>query len=146
MARMLLLGICVCGLGACAEPFIVFPGGTLAGEVTDPPADWSELASTETIQLETRLEDPYSVNVWVAGIGADIYVATGEGGTNWSEYLQTDHNVRIRINGKIYELLAVRVNDAAEWTKVAHGYMRKYDVEIEEGWVVSGQVFRLDRR
>ena len=71
-------------LSGCAEPFIVMAGGQLSGEVTDPPADWSEFNDEEIIQLETRPEDPYSVNIWMIASGPDLYVATGDDPTRWS--------------------------------------------------------------
>ena len=146
MARMLLLGILVCGLGACAEPFIVFPGEALKGEASDPPADWSEMRDVEVVQLETLPEDPYSVHLWVAAIGPDIYVATGEDGTNWTENLAIDRDVRLRVNGRIYELEAQPIEDREERARVVAEYIRKYDVDVDESWVFEGLIFRLDRR
>ena len=133
-------------LSGCAEPFIVMAGGQLSGEVTDPPADWSEFNDEEIIQLETRPEDPYSVNIWMIASGPDLYVATGDDPTRWSNILDENPDVRVRIRGRIYELEAYRVEDVEEKTAIGAEYVRKYDVDDDDNWVEEGQLFRLDRR
>jgi len=146
MTRALVFGIWLLLLGGCAEPFIVLSGGALTGEVADPPVDWTELNAVDVMQLETRPSDPYSINIWAAGLGPHIYVATSEDGTSWTEFLAEERDVRLRIEGVVYELEAVPVVDAAERAAVAAEYVRKYDVDEEDNWVSVGQVFRLDRR
>jgi len=145
MARSLLLGFCLL-LAGCAEPFIVMAGGALSGEVSDPPVDWTPLNSVEVVQLETSPLDPYSVNIWDAGIGPDIYVATSADGTNWTEHLDIDRNVRLRIENRIFELKAMPVTDPEERARVAEEYVRKYDVDADDNWVSEGRIYRLDRR
>ncbi len=133
-------------LAGCAEPFIVMAGGQLSGEVMDPPADWSAYVDEEIIQLETRPEDPYSVNIWMIASGPDLYVATGDDPTRWSRILDENPDVRVRIQGQIYELEAYRVDDVEEKTAIGAEYVRKYDVDDDDNWVEEGQLFRLDRR
>jgi hypothetical protein len=133
-------------LGGCAEPFIVMSGKSLAGTVSDPPVDWTEFNVTEIVQLETRPDDPYSVNIWMAAIGPDIYVATGDDDTNWSSHLNDDPDVRLRIGTTVYELEARRVLDTREKRAVASIYVEKYGLDADDNWVIDGQVFRLDRR
>jgi len=70
MSRLLIVPFVVVCLAGCSEPFIVFAGGELSGETAAPPDDWSALRDEETFQLETRPEDPYSVNIWAVGIGS----------------------------------------------------------------------------
>ena len=125
---------------------IVMAGGQLSGEVTDPPADWSEFNDEEIIQLETRPEDPYSVNIWMIASGPNLYVATGDDPTRWSRILEENPDVRVRIRGLIYELEAHRVEDVVEKTAIGNEYVRKYDVDDDDNWVEEGQLFRLDRR
>jgi hypothetical protein len=146
MRRVMWAAAAVFLLSACSEPFIVFAGDDLEGEVSDAPADWSILEDIDTAQLETQPDDPYSVNIWVAGIGSDAYVATGEDGTNWSEHIAVNHDVRLRVEDRIYELEAVRVHDATELNKVSRAYVKKYGLDADDNWVMTGQVFRLDRR
>jgi hypothetical protein len=145
MARLLLLATCLL-LTGCAEPFIVFAGGALPGEVTDPPVDWTPLNSVEVVQLESNPQDPYSVNIWAAGIGPNLYIATSADGTNWTEFLDEDRDVRLRIEDKVYALEAVPVTSSDERAIVAAEYVRKYGVDKEDNWVSSGRIYRLDRR
>ena len=146
MARFAFTGALLVLLSGCAEPFIVFAGGELSGEEQAPPEDWSFLEAVDTVQIETDPEDPYSVNVWTVGIGADVYVATGGDGTNWTECIDADPRVRLRANSTIYPLKASAVTDMDERRRVAEAYLSKYDVDDDEGWVDTGRIYRLDRR
>lgn len=148
LAPGLLLITCTAVLSGCAEPFIVFAGDALTGEVSDPPADWTALNEEEIIQLETRPDDPYSVNIWMVAHGPDLYVATGNDPTNWSKNIDNNPDVRVRIRGVIYELEAHRVDDLEEKSRIGKEYVRKYNVDEDEddNWVQNGQLFRLDRR
>ena len=47
----------------CNGPVVLLPGGKLNGETRPVPADWAFAGDYGTAQLETRPEDPYSVNV-----------------------------------------------------------------------------------
>jgi hypothetical protein len=118
----------------------------LSGEVQPPPDEWSVAVDAEVIQLETRLADPYSINIWGTGLGPDLYVATGGDGTTWTEFIAQDPRVRVRIGAVIYELTAVRVDDAREQSQVAAAYVAKYALDPEDHWVSQGMVIRLDRR
>jgi hypothetical protein len=100
----------------------------------------------EVVQLETRPQEPYSVNIWMVGIGPDIYVATGPDETNWTGHLAENADVRLRVNGTIYELEATKISDHQERLRVAEAYVEKYGLNLEDNWVQDGQVFRLDRR
>jgi len=133
-------------LTGCAEPFIVLAGDELSGEVSDPPVDWQALNEEEIIQLETQPDDPYSVNIWMVGLGPDLYIATGDDPTNWTDHIDENPDVRVRIRGVIYELEANRVTDMEEKLRVGMEYVRKLDVDEDDNWVRDGQLFRLDRR
>jgi hypothetical protein len=133
-------------LAGCEEPFIVFAGGELTGEVVPAPEDWSSIEQIDTVQLETQPDDPYSVNIWVAAVGADLYVATGADGTSWSEHIAEGNAVRVRAETEIFELEAYQVFDASERARVAKAYVDKYDLDETDNWVMKGMIFRLDRR
>ena len=131
-------------LAGCDKPFGFIPGRELHGEEVPPPQDWTEIDSIPTVQLEFRPDKPYSINIWAVGIGQDMYIATGEDGTRWTEYLQQTPMVRVRVSESIYPLNAVRILDPAEHQSVTEAFVAKYNLD-EDNWVVSGQVFRLDR-
>lgn len=146
-------------LAACSEPFGPFSGGELTGRRAAPPARWNDVP--DVVQLEVRPSDPYSVNVWSVGIGADLYVATREEG-DWVAHLQADAGVRLRMDGAVYALRAAAVRDAAERRRVVEAYLRKYAVDEDDGFIqrarrrrfverldsllADGFFFRLDRR
>ena len=130
----------------CSEPFGFIPGGELEGEVEPAPADWTDLEGRHNVQLEIRPDSPYSINMWAVGIGPDVYVATREDGTRWTEYLEETPDVRVRVDASIYELVAVQVHDQAERRAVSTAFAAKYDLAPADNWVAGGQVFRLDRR
>lgn len=144
MFRRLIGLIGLAALAACSEPFVTVPGGELAGQTLDPPAEW--VAVPDTFQLETRPHDPYSINIWGVGVGPDLYVATSADGTSWTGYLDADSNVRVRLHDDIYPLRAAVVEDRAERDRVARAFADKYEVDPGDGWVIEGMIIRLDRR
>ncbi len=141
----LFVAIALLFLAGCDKPFGFIPGRELDGDEVPPPQDWTEISSIPTVQLEFRPDKPYSINIWAVGIGQDMYIATGEDGTRWTEYLQQMPMVRVRVSESIYPLNAVRVLDPAERQSVTETFVAKYNLD-EDNWVVTGQVFRLDRR
>ena len=91
MARAALIAAALALLASCSEPVMLLPGGHLSGTVTAVPESWPEVP--ETVQLETRPADPYSVNIWALAIGRHLYVATSAEGTEWSAFIQADPRV-----------------------------------------------------
>ena len=142
--RLLILSLTVGLLTACSDPIIMLPGGHLAGTETPAPQLWTSVP--DTVQLETNPGDPYSVNVWAAGVGSQLYVATGEEGSSWSEYMDADPLVRIRMGDSIYLLSASRVTDQQERLAVGAAYIVKYDMDPEDDMAEASRVYRLDRR
>lgn len=143
--RALLLGVFALALTGC-EPIWVVPGGALKGEPAEPPQDWATVASVETVQLQTRPTDPYSINIWGVGVGGDFYIAAARETTAWTTYIEADPDVRLRIGTTLYDLRAVRVTDSAELARVQSAYETKYDVGDEDNRPQETFVFRLDRR
>ena len=125
----------------CGGPVAVFPGGTLAGPVKSTPQSFGFASDAGTIQLETRPEDPYSVNIACAVVGDTLYVSAGDNKSRWVENMEANPMVRLRIDGDVYELRAQRVTDDAEmrafadeWTK--HSWARD-PTTLDEAWVYS---------
>ena len=143
MKAMLVL-LLTLSLAACSEPFIGIPGGELQGTLTKAPASWGEVP--DTVQLETRPSDPYSINIWAVSILGNLYVAT-TGDANWLAFIAADPRVRLRIDGKLYELLATRTTNAAEMAAVAEAYAAKYDYSsMKDGDLSEVRLFRLTPR
>jgi hypothetical protein len=93
-------------LTACGGPFLVIPGGALEGEVVrEPVTDWS-FVSDWFVDLETRPEQPYSVELNYVVRDGKLYIDPAEG-KRWLDYIRADPRVRVRFAGKIYPLEAV---------------------------------------
>ena len=145
---------------ACGGPVGPFAGGELSGDVSEPPAQWGSVP--DAIQLEVRPGQPYSVNLWSVALGRNLYIATGREDSAWRDHLDVDNNVRVRVDGKVYELQVVAVDDHEERQRVVDAYMRKYADEEAEGFAPvrkrrqsamhsaldehSGVIFRLTPR
>ena len=110
MFRVILSAVLILFSVSCAEPFVVFSGGKLSGEITIPPMAWSVADSTDTVQLETRLTDPYSINIWAASTGKDLYIATGPDGATWTSYIEDSPMVRLRVRQRVYLLKAISIS------------------------------------
>ena len=133
----LLLPLAVAG---CNGPLLLLPGGELEGEARPAPADWSFAGSQGTAQLETRPDDPYSVNVAFTVLDGRLYVNAGDTETRWVENIAADPRVRLRLDGVLYELRADRVTERAEiaafgraWT--SQSIFRRDPAELEPVWI-----------
>ena len=95
-------------LAGCGGPLFVFPGSELTGEVVEEPvADWS-FVDDVWFELETRPDDPYSVQLNYFVKDGKLYIDPAEGRV-WLEHIRRDPRVRARFDGKIYPLRAVLV-------------------------------------
>ena len=101
------------GIGCGGGPFLVFPGGELSGEiVTEPVTDWSFL-DDRFIDLETRPDDPYSVELNYFVRDGQLFIDPAEG-RRWLDHIRADARVRARFGSKIYPLRAVLVGQPGE--------------------------------
>jgi hypothetical protein len=134
---------------ACG-PIGPFPGGPLRGnEVNEPVSDWGFASSQLQIQIETRPESPYSVNVWCVVREGRLYVPSGKPeGKRWVRNVLEDERVRVRIRNDLYLARAVRVSDPDERSAVLALYLEKYNVPDPELPGAEREVwfFRIDPR
>ncbi|XOV84618.1 MAG: hypothetical protein ACFHXK_05760 [bacterium] len=98
-------------LGGCSGPLLWLPGGALSG----PEAPLSAApvpAEGGVLVLETRPENPYSVNIGYTVIDGQIYVDPAAE-RQWYQYMAANPEVRIRLEGSqsVYPALAVAVED-----------------------------------
>ncbi|MEX2206384.1 MAG: hypothetical protein WEF50_09185 [Myxococcota bacterium] len=97
----------------CGGPGPFIAGGELSGEVVrEPVEDWS-FADDRFIDLETRPEDPYSVELNYIVRDGKLYIDPAPGRT-WFEYLKANPRVRVRFDDKIYPVTAVLVGKPGE--------------------------------
>jgi hypothetical protein len=139
----------------CGGPLGPFAGGALSG----PPGpaevdDWTFAAGLLTAQLETNPDDPRSVTIWFATIGPHVYISSSlilgqsqPSERGWVKGVMQDPRVRIRIDGAVYERVAVRVENASEYAVALQALEVKYGLDPAERdpdrvvWI-----FRLDPR
>jgi hypothetical protein len=130
----------------CGGPVWMFSGGALSGPSKPHPESWSFSDSVEVVQLETRPDDPYSVNIWGAAVGSHFFIAAGDQASEWVAHLNDDPNVRVKVGDAIYELRAVRSTDAAERDAFLAAVKHKYDFQPEADQVEQAPLFRLEPR
>ena len=133
-------------LAACEGPFGLASGGELSGTVAAPPSTWQLDEEVGFAQLETRPDNPYSVNIAAVELEGRLYVYAGNTRTNWVQHIEQNPHVRIRIQEVIYPLSAVRVEDrdefvafAAEWA--GRSMFQRDPMQFDEVWL-----YRLENR
>jgi hypothetical protein len=143
-ARLIALSslLVVAGCG----PFLILPGGELDGSTAPAPNDWSFSAEVSTVQLETRPEDPYSVNIWAVGMGPVLYVHAGANRTSWVEHMEANPDVRVRVEDNLYDLRASRVENQDEFARFSDAYEEKYGSRPRNENVGEAYLFRLEAR
>ncbi len=136
------------GLG----PYGFAPGGYLWGEVREPPADWSFTDAIPEIQLETRLFGlPYSVTIWVMSHGGRLFLGASECDRVWVDQVKADPEIRLRVDGRVYEMRAEISTDRALGAALAPVLLHKYlGIAVDSAnWIPgenTGCVFRVGPR
>ena len=130
----------------CGDPFLLLPGGALEGTTKAVPGDWAFTDAVNTVQLETRRADPYSVNIWATAVGDHLYVHAGANRSTWVEHIEADPAVRVRVGDSIYELVAGRVEAQEEFDRFSDAYERKYDRRPRNENFAEVYLFRLAAR
>ena len=98
-------------LGGCSGPLLWLPGGSLTG----PEVSLSTALVPEeggVLALETRPEDPYSVNIGYTVIGGGIYIDPAAE-RRWYQHIDANSDVRIQLEGAaaVHPARAVIVED-----------------------------------
>lgn len=119
-------------------------GGLLEGPEAAPLSDWTAVGQDDIVQLETHGDEPYSVNLWVIGDGANLWVYRGTSEAQWVDNMKTNPLVRIRIGEVIYPLRAERVSDAQAFARFAQAWDEKYGSSGPKSTnVAEAYLFRL---
>ena len=126
--------------GCSGGPLGPFPGGRLQGVPASAPADWSGIGESKICEIETNPKDPYSVTVSCTVVDGQMYVNAGGRESPWAANVIADPNVRLRIDGEIYPVRAVRVEDKEEiarfgkvWT--SQGFFLRDPTQFSEVWL-----------
>ncbi len=137
--RLLAVPLILAALG-CNGPMGLLPGGELNGESRPAPADWTFAGDSGIVQLETRPEDPYSVNIAFTVLDGRLYINAGDTETQWVKNIASNPLVRLRLDGVLYELRTERVMDADEiatfagaWT--TQSMFRRDPTELDDVWI-----------
>ena len=146
IVRFLSLTACLLMLSACDGPFIFMAGGELSGTVAETPDTWELERDSAVAQLETRPEEPYSVNFTYVQMNGRFYVYAGDTRTNWVQHIEQNPLVRVRVEDTIYPARAVRVMSADELTEFAAVWtslssFQRDPLAFEEVWL-----YRLEAR
>jgi hypothetical protein len=116
-------------------------GGWLWGEVVrEPVRDWSFTDRIAEVQVQTRVGPlPYSVTTWNLSAGDRFYVPSGDCSRRWVRQVLAHPDVRVRIDGRVYELRAAREDDLDAASRVAPVLLEKYLGIRDAGARFSGE-------
>ncbi|MBW2316790.1 MAG: hypothetical protein JRH10_21720 [Deltaproteobacteria bacterium] len=153
MRRVLLwgLGLLVIvgvGFGVYARlfaggPIGPLPGGTLSGELsTELPDDWTFANQVHNLDVESRaFRLPYSTGTWFMAYEGRIHILLPSFFvTGLESRLAADPKVRIRLAGKLYDQVAVRVDEGLQRGAILAPFVRR-QMAIE----ISGEVRNVER-
>lgn len=138
--------------GSSDGPSAFFGGGPLvAGElVTGAEPDWSFARDIGTIELQL-LDPPRSRLVWVAEYDGRIYVVSGYMGNaigrlwkRWPPQAERDSRAVVRIAGKRYERLLLRVRSGSVLEGVSAELERKYGFGGGPATIESGNTWLFE--
>jgi len=124
----------------CNGPVVLLPGGKLNGETRPVPADWAFAGDYGTAQLETRPEDPYSVNIAYTIVDGSPFINAGDTETQWVKNIAADPRVRFRLDGALYDMRVERVENSAEIAEFGKAWMsqsmfRRDPVGLDNVWL-----------
>lgn len=136
---------CLLLLTACEGPFIFAAGGQLSGTVSETPSAWQLASDSAVAQLETRPEDPYSINFTYVQLDGRFYVYAGDTRTNWVQHIEKNPLVRVRVDETIYLARAVRVMSDEELVQFANVWtglspFQRDPLAFEEVWLYRLEV------
>ncbi len=121
----------VFALLGCIGPSDQRPGMWLSGEDAAFPEDWSFTDAHREIALEVGT--PYglrhSVTIWCASMDGTLYIAARDPDEKrWPGWVEDRPDVRLRVDGRIYEAHLVGLDDAAAIARLRSRYAAKYDL------------------
>ena len=128
--RLAIGALLVAGLVGCM-PQDRRPGLWLRGEVSSFPTDWSFTDEYQEIALEVRAPYllPHSVTIWCASLDQRLYIGARDPDTKrWPGWVESRPNVRLGIDGNIYEARLSLLEDPDEIARLQARYGIKYEL------------------
>lgn len=120
------------------------PGLWLRGDIAAAPVtDWSFTDAIPTIKIQTQSPFllPYSVAIWCATYNGNLYV-TSYRGRRWVEDIVSYPQVRLKIDGRLYDRTLSMVTDPTEKAAVLESKAKKYP-SWKAPTVEAATVFRV---
>jgi hypothetical protein len=130
VAPILLLAALTALLCGC-NPSERRPGLWLSGEPAAFPADWTFTSDINEIavQVATPYLIPHSVTIWCASLDGQLYVGARAPETKrWPGWVDRDPNVRLLVDGKLYDATLVPLDDPVTLTRLMPVYAAKYSL------------------
>ena len=135
-------------------------GGRLRGEPSTPPADWSVVDRVAEVKVETQFGPlPWSVTTWALTHDGRLYIPSRNClAKRWVKNILADPEVRVQIDGRLYEMRAVREEDPVVGRALLEQMLVKYlGIEAQDPQPAQGGdpatrgraygcVFRLEPR
>ena len=144
--RKLVYVLLVCaGLAAC-DPSDRRPGLWLTGEAAEFPTDWSfsNAIPEIAIEVQTPYFVPHSVTIWCADVNGELYVGASAPETKrWPGWVDRDTQVRLRIDGKIYEARLSPLSTDPELAPVQQAFATKYRLQAGAGAPTSSRYWHV---
>ena len=129
----------------CAE-YLPLPSGALQGTISPLPQSLEKIAQDKIIQLETRVSEAYSVNLWVVEVEGALHVFAGDNKATWVKNIEQNNNVRLRSGDEIFELKAIRVTDSEIFELFSAAWETKYGNRPQNESVEQTYLYRLRHR
>jgi hypothetical protein len=152
LALGLLALLAAAALFGGAGPLAFVPGGHLWGPLREPAQDWSFTDAIAEIQVQTHAGPlPWSVTTWVMSDQGKLFLGASECDRVWTHRVMDDPEIRLRIDGVVYEMQAHVTNDPALAERLAPVILSKYfGISADSArWIegeTTGCLFRVEPR
>jgi hypothetical protein len=117
------------------SPGVMRPGWRLHGpEASFAVDDWSFADSQRELELEARAPwGWHSVRLWFAVADGRLYVAAYQrkASLRWPRLLKRDPRARVRLEGKLYPVVALTVDDSTTWQAALEAMQLKYRKKLD---------------
>jgi hypothetical protein len=124
------------------EPYGPIAGGRLRGAPAESlPEDWSFVDRVAEVQVETHWGPlPWSVTTWCLSHQGRLYLpARNCFEKRWVRNVLAGPDVRVRIQGRVYELRVIQEEDPEIWRALIEKMLIKYlGIEAEQPHPVAG--------
>ena len=120
--------------GLLDGPWGMLPGGRLEGPAVGcETARWEEFAATRELELEVRPASPRSMTTWSVVHEGELFVPADflTPWKRWPHQVLNDDQVRLRLEGRIFECRAERVADAEQIEQLRLAIAAKYDLQAD---------------